>query len=191
MSEPRQDARSQLTDLKRRLVVMIADEQRLYQHHLEAAREAERWKRRAELALGRGIDDLSRAALERSNKHAAESERYRQHYLEQKGHVERMKSRLLALEIRARAGVTLSALPDTAAVERNLAYLDRFDERAREERARLAAQAELERDELAEKLAAMEREDRLERQLAELKRRYQAQGTSDKETGRQGDGETG
>ncbi len=165
------DIRSQLVDLKRHLVAVMADEQRLYQRHVEATREAERWRRRAELAVYRGIDDLSRAALERSQKHSAEASRYYQEYLEQKEYVERMKARLLDLEIRAREGPTFSRPVDISPVERSLAHLDRWEDRAREARARLAARAELERDEVAEKLAALERESQLEQQLADLKRK--------------------
>jgi hypothetical protein len=83
-----------------------------------------------------------------------------------------MKSRLRALE--AGALPRPLALPPPSAPlepEMRLRQLDYLEERAREERARLAAWLELERDELAERIAALEREDQLERQLAELKRK--------------------
>ncbi len=173
MSEGRvQDARSQGADLKRRLVAAIADEQRLYHRYNEATREAARWAARADLAHAHGSEELSRAALGRSRRHESEAVRYHQEYLEQKAHVERMKTRLMELESGivggGRLGVQAVGFPG---LEPNLSRTRRFEERAREERARLAAQAELERDELAEKLTALEREDRLERELAELKRK--------------------
>lgn len=167
-----QDARSQLQELKRQMVAQMGAEQRIYQRYMEADREADRWRHRAELAVGRGDEDLARAALARSARHEADAAEFRRQYLEQKGYVEQMKSQLLSLESRP-AGVPARATRplDLARLERNLLELERQRERAAEQRARAAAWAELERDELAEKLDALERADRLERQLAEMKER--------------------
>lgn len=170
INRSRRDIRSQIVELKRHLVAAMADEQKLYQRYADAGSEANRWRQRAELAVGRGVDDLARGALARANQFDANAAQFEQQYLEQKRYVERMKARLRALE----SGVMeepLEAvrLPDVAELERNLAHLEQQEERAREQRARFAAWAELERDELSEKLAALEREDQLERQLSELK----------------------
>ncbi len=168
----RQEIRSRTLELRRHLVTAMADEQRLYQRYSEASRESARWRQRAELAVSKGMDDLARGALARSNEHAARAAEFERQYLEQKGYVERMKARLRELEAgRGLAPTPAVAPPDVVELERNLARLERQAERAREQRALLAAWAELERDELAEKLAALEREDQLERQLAELKQR--------------------
>ncbi len=186
INQSSRDLRSQVVELKHQLVIAIADEQRLYQRYSEAGREAERWRRRADLAAGKGADDLARAALERSNKHGAAASQFYQQYLEQKGYVERMKIRLLEVERQVRMRITTAARPlDTERLQRRLARVERWEERAREERARLAALAELERDQVAERLAELERQDQLERQLAELKRRLgrgQGPGASDQET---------
>jgi phage shock protein A len=171
------DIRSRLVELRRLLAASMADEQRMYQHHVEEDREADRWRQRAQLAAGKGADDLARAALERSGRHAARAAEFRLQYLRQKEHVEEMKARLQDLEIRAHALPHTFAVPlDTARLERTLSHLQRQEDRAQQERARLAAFAELERDEVAEKLAALEREDQLERQLAELKQQLGARG---------------
>lgn len=164
------DVRSRLVELRRLLAASIADEQRLYQRQIEEDRDADRWMRRAEMAASKGEGDLSRGALERADRHAARAAELRIQYLQQKEYVEGMKARLMALEMRVRALPSAVSLPvDTTRLERTLSRLQRQEERAREERARLAAFAELERDEVAEKLATMEREVQLERQLAELK----------------------
>jgi len=165
-----QDIRSRVAALKRHLVAAMADEQRLYQRYSDAGREAERWRQRAELAAAKGADDLAREALERAGKLAAASQQSHEQYLEQKGHVERMKTRLMELERLARElPAALTRPVDMEKLERALSHLERWEERAREERARLATMVELERDEVAEKLAALEREAQLEQQLAELK----------------------
>lgn len=175
MSNPAaQDARSQLQELKRQIVAQISAEERIYRRYTEADREADRWRSRARLALERDNEELARAALARSARHEGEAAEFRRQYLEQKGHVERMKVLLLQAESRP---ATSSPSPrpaaplDLARLERNLLELERQRERAREQQARTAAWAELERDELSEKLDALERTDRLERQLAEMKQR--------------------
>lgn len=171
-SEDTVDVRTRLVELRRLLAASMTDEQRLYQRQVEEEREADRWRQRAELAAGKGDDALARAALERSGRHTARAADSRLHYLQQKEHVEEMKSRLMALETRARGARTIVAPPvDAGRLERALSRLHQQEQRAREERARLAAFAELERDEVAEKLAVLEREDLLERQLADLKQR--------------------
>ncbi|MHB0871078.1 MAG: PspA/IM30 family protein [Chloroflexota bacterium] len=173
------EIRSQLTEVRRLLTAAMVDEQRLYQRHVEAGREADRWKRRAELALGRGDEDLARAALARSIDHGARASQFQQQYLEQKSYVEGMKARLRAMESgEVMAPPSAARGAGAADLERNIAQLERWEDRAREERARLAAWAELERDELAEKLEALEREEQLGRQLAELKQRLGATGRS-------------
>jgi phage shock protein A len=169
------DIRSRLTELRRLLAASMTDEQRLYQRQADANREAERWRQRAELAAGKGADDLTRAALERAARHEARASELRLEFLWQKAHVEEMKSRLFGLETRIRAVPSRLAPPvDTGRLERTLSRLQRQEEQARDERARLVAFVELERDEVAEKLAVLERETLIEQQLSELKRRLSA-----------------
>lgn len=163
-----EDMHDRILELRRLLVASMADEQRLYQRFAEARREADRWRARAILAASRGLDDLARAALERSGGLEARASEHHLQYLEQKTRVEEMKSSLLSVE----AGLGTARrrfAPDTAKVDRTLSRLREQQERAEERRARLAALTELERDEVAEKLAALEKEDRLERELADLK----------------------
>ncbi len=169
-----QDIRSQLIEIKRLLLEAVVEEQRLYQRYSEASREAQRWSRRAELALSsrEGSEELARAALGRSSDHNARASQLHQQYLTQKEYVEATKVRLRELEMRARQQpMAAGRLPDVREVEHALSRIEQQEERSRAERAQLAARVELERDALAEKLEALEREDLLERQLAELKQR--------------------
>lgn len=167
-----QDARSQLQELKRQIVAQMGTEERIYRRYMEADREADRWRGRARLAVNRDDENLARAALARSARYEAEAAEFRRQYLEQKGHVEGMTSLLASLESRPAGTPARATRPlEMARLERNLLELDRQRERAAEQRARAAAWAELERDELAEKLDALERADRLDRQLAEMKER--------------------
>ncbi len=170
-----EDVRSRLAELRRLLVASMADEQRLYQRYAETSHEAERWRERAGLAASRGMDDLAKAALERAAEFEAHASTHHLQYLEQKTRVVEMKARLLRLETAMRTS-TPRIVIGSAGQERRLAQLREQEERAEDERRRLAALAELERDEVAEKLAALEKEDRLERQLAELKAKLGVEG---------------
>lgn len=172
MSNQTQDVRSQLIELRGFLARAITDEQKLYQRYSESLREADRWRRRSELAVGKGANDLARNALERMDRYSARAAEHYEQYLEQKGYVERMKQRLRALEIQAQSGSPVAPRgADMWRIEGGLARLAEQGERASDERRRLAAWAEMERDELAEKLAKLERETQLEQQLDELKRK--------------------
>lgn len=165
------EVRSRLIELKRQMASAIVDEQRLYQRYFEANREAEKWRGRAELALRHDSEELARAALERAGNSSNRAAEYHRQYLDQKGHVEWMKTRLLSAGSRAPLPVAPLTPADIARLERNLDRLERWETRDSEERARLAAWAELERDEVAEKLAALERESQVEQQLSELKQK--------------------
>jgi phage shock protein A len=163
--------------MKRLLADAMVDEQRFYQRYSEATRDAQRWRQRAELALGKGIEDLARAALERAVDHDNRASRLHRQYLAQKERVEGMKARLREMESLARTRPSAARVAELARVERPVTLQERREQRTGEERAALVAWAELERDELAEKLRALEREDLLERQLAELKARLGRQET--------------
>lgn len=165
-----EDVRTSLSEIRRLLAGSMLNEQRLYQRFSEASREADRWRHRAALAASRSADDLARAALERSAEHEARASEYHLHYLEQKAHVEAMKARLVALEAQSRLGpLPRRSTAEWARLDSTIERLRAQEGRIADERAKLAAIAELERDEVAERLAALEREDRLERELAELK----------------------
>jgi|GEM_PF-7114729 len=130
----RQEVRSKKLELRQHLVAAITDEQRLYQRHTDAVREAERWHQRAKLALGKGLEDLAREALVRANQHSARATDFERQYLEQKSYVERTKSRLRALEsgVQPVSQLRPSSNPK---VERSLARLEQQEERDRREEA--------------------------------------------------------
>lgn len=162
--------RSELIEIKQLLLEAMSGEQKLYLRRVDELREESRWRERANLAISRSAEDLARGALARAGRHAATAAQFHAQYQEQKGYLEGLKRRLLELQSgsgerpSARPVLSLQTEADT------LGRLDRLSDAAFERGARQAALAELERDVLSEKLSAMEREDQVERQLAELKR---------------------
>src|ERR1700691_4167091 len=60
------DMENQLMQVKTQVAIAIADEHLLERKRKEHEDEAAEWKRKAELAVAKGDDNLARAALERS-----------------------------------------------------------------------------------------------------------------------------
>ncbi len=60
------DMENQLLQVKTQVAIAIADEHLLKQKRAEHEAQATEWKRKAELAVARGMDDMARGALERS-----------------------------------------------------------------------------------------------------------------------------
>jgi len=84
----------ELSGLKRALIVVIQDEYRLYGRYLEHARQAERWERRARLAMERGLEDLVVGALERQVRHRRLAAAYWDEYEVQRGRWERLRRKM-------------------------------------------------------------------------------------------------
>src|ERR1700723_1274684 len=60
------DMENQLLQVKTQVAIAIADQHLLERKRLEHEQDAAEWKRKAELAVAKGHDDLARGALERA-----------------------------------------------------------------------------------------------------------------------------
>lgn len=63
------DMENQLMQVKTQVAIAVADEHLLQKKRNEHKQQSEEWKRKAELAVEKGHDDLARAALERALSH--------------------------------------------------------------------------------------------------------------------------
>lgn len=63
------DMENQLLQVKTQVAIAIADEHLLEKKRAEHAEQAAEWRRKAEMAVQKGHDDLARAALERALSH--------------------------------------------------------------------------------------------------------------------------
>jgi len=63
------DMENQLMQVKTQVAIAIADEHLLAKKRAEQIEQAAEWRRKAELAVQKGHDDLARAALERALSH--------------------------------------------------------------------------------------------------------------------------
>jgi phage shock protein A len=182
------DMENQLMQVKTQVAIAIADQHLLIKKHAENTEKEADWLRRAELAVGKAEDDLARAALDRSLSSKQMAENFRQQTEDQTVQVENLKSALhkleqKLLEARAKSDVIIAQHRRARALNKagdarmamgddSTAHaFDRMRDKAQREEAMSQAKAELLGDSVEDKLAAIEKQDEIERMLAEIKTR--------------------
>jgi phage shock protein A len=144
------------------------------------------WMRKAELAVDKKQDDLARAALHRVESYRDLSDGFAQQVTDQKAQVENLKTALRQLEQklteaeakadlliaqhrRARAVGKASDAKMAMGAHSKAATFDRMKHKVAHTEAVSQAKSEIAADNLEERLAALEKEDRIEQLLVELK----------------------
>jgi phage shock protein A len=186
------DMENQLLQVKTQVAIAIADEHLLGKKRAEHEQQAAEWRRKAELAVEKGHDDLARAALERAlsadqlvagfaaqaedQKHEADNLRQALHKLEQKLNETRAHCEMLVAEHR-RAKVVGRATKARQVVGTDQEHaLGRMQSKVRIQSAENAAASELLAPEtLEDKFQALESEDKVETLLKEMKSRQAGQ----------------
>src|SRR5579864_7260587 len=175
------DMQNQLLQVKTQVAIAIAD-----QHLLENEEKVTEWMRKAELAVDKKEDDLARASLLRVESYRELSENFTQQVSDQKAQVENLKSALRQLEqklteAQAKSDVLIAQHRRARAVGKasdarmasgdgsKAAAFDRMKRKVAHSEAVSQAKAEIAGDNLDDRLAALEKEDRIEQLLAELK----------------------
>ena len=186
------DMENQLLQVKTQVAIAIADEHLLERKRTEHLEQAAEWRRKAELAVQKGHDDLARAALERAlsndqlvqgfteqaedQKHEADNLRQALHKLDQKLNETRAHCEMLVAEHR-RAKVVGRATQarQVVGVDQDHA-MGRLKSRVRIKAAENAAACEvLSPETLEDRFQALESEDKVELLLKEIKSRQTAQ----------------
>jgi phage shock protein A len=182
------DMQNQLLQVKTQVAIAIADQHLLEKKQKENQDKVEEWKRKAELAVSKKQDDLARAALERSLSYKQSAANFEQQVADQKIEVENLKNALRKLEqkleeaqaksdlliaqarrtrVVGKARTAQSAVGDGKHVE----TFDRMKQKVVRGEAINKAHQELTGDSLEDRFASLEREDEIERLLAEIKSR--------------------
>ena len=142
--------------------------------------------RKAELAVDKKHDDLARAALLRVESYRDLSANFAQQLEDQKAQVENLKSALrnldqklaeanakadllIAQHRRARAASRTTDAQSGMSANTKSATFDRMKKKVAREEAIGGAKAQLLADDVEDRLAALEKEDRIEQLLTELK----------------------
>ena len=182
------DMQNQLLQVKTQVAISIADQHLLEKKQKENQDRASEWMRKAELAVDKKQDDLARGALERSMSYKQMAESFEQQIADQKTQVENLKTALRKLEQKlaeaeAKSDVLVAqhrrsrALSKTSDARLSMgdsskaAAFDRMKGKVMHAEAVSQAKSEMASDNLEERLAALEKEEHIDKLLADLKTR--------------------
>ncbi|HVO60133.1 MAG TPA: PspA/IM30 family protein [Terriglobales bacterium] len=180
------DMQNQLLQVKTQVAIAIADQHLLEKKQKENEDKHTDWTRRAELAVDKKDDDLARAALERAMSYNELAESFAQQVADQKLQVESLKTALSKLdqklsEAKAKADLLMAQHRRSRAVGKaadahmamgdgsKAAAFDRMKRKVAYSEAASQAKSELVLDNVEDRLAALEKQDRIEQLLGELK----------------------
>ena len=180
------DMENQLLQVKTQVAISIADQHMLEKKAQEAGDRAADWMRKAELAVQKEQDDLARAALERHKSAERTVESFAQQIEDQRAQVTTLKSALgkleqklaeaqaksdmlLAQHRRARALGRASDAQIAIGDRSTVRTFERMKEKVTVTEAVSQAKADMVGDNVADRFAALERDDEVDRLLAELK----------------------
>jgi phage shock protein A len=182
------DMQNQLMQVKTQVAIAIADEHLLRKKQKENEERQAEWVRKAEMAVAKKDDELARAALDRSLSCRQMADNFRQQAEDQSVQVENLKSALLKLEQklteaqaksdvmvaqhrRARAMSKAADARATAAGDAGGPAFDRMREKVDRADAAGQVKTDMGRDSVEERFAALEKQDEIEKLLADLKSR--------------------
>jgi len=183
-----QDMQNQLMQVKTQVAIAIADQHVLEKKQKENGEKEAEWIRKAELAVDKKQDDLARAALERSMSFKQMAESFNSLMADQRTEVDNLKSALHKLEQklaeaqsksemliaqhrRSRALAKASDAQIAIGDKSKTATFDRMQNKVRRAEAVSQAKAEMVSDNIDDKLAALEKQDEIEKLLKEIKSR--------------------
>ncbi|MGA9587450.1 MAG: PspA/IM30 family protein [Terracidiphilus sp.] len=186
------DMENQLMQVKTQVAIAIADQHLLEKKKAEHEQQAAEWRRKAELAVQKGQDDLARAALERAlsqdqlqigfttqsedQKHEADNLRQALHKLEQKLTETRAHCEMLIAEHRRARVIGRAAKAQHVVGNDQESTIGRMKSKVHVTAAENAAATEvLTPESLEDKFRALESQDKVELMLKEIKSRQPAQ----------------
>jgi phage shock protein A len=180
------DMQNQLLQVKTQVAIAIADQHLLEKKQKENEEKVSEWMRKAELAVDKKQDDLARAALQRVESYRDLSEGFGQQVTDQKAQVENLKTALRQLdqkraEAEAKSDLLITQHRRARAIgkasDAKMAMdngsranaFDRMKRKVAHASALSQAKSEIAADDMEGRLAELEKEDRIEQLLVELK----------------------
>jgi phage shock protein A len=182
------DIENQLLQVKTQVAIALADQHLLLKKQKENEEKAEEWMRKAELAVDKKKDDLARGALERQMSYRQLAESFSQQVQDQKIQADNLKNALhkleqklseaqskrdllLAQHRRARALGKAADAHNKVGDGSKTAAFERMKDSVMHSEAVSRAKFELISEDLDDRMADLEKEDRIDRLLAEIKER--------------------
>ena len=180
------DMQNQLLQVKTQVAIAIADQHLLERRQRENVEKTAEWMRKAELAVSKKEDDLARAALHRVESYREMAVNYSQQVADQKAQAENLKTALRRLEqklaeAQAKADLLIAQQRRARAVRKahdagtaigdgsKGAAFDRMKRKVAHNEAVSQAKSEIGAEDIEDRLTAIEKEDRIEQLLAEMK----------------------
>ena len=185
------DMENQLIQVKTQVAMAIADEHLLAKKQSENEIKVTDWMRKAEMAVEKNDDALARAALERADSCRQIGRALDEQVADQKTQVESLRTAYRKLEdklaeARAKCDLLIAQHRRSRAVrkaaeagmairsDRHSATFERMRRKVHHGEAVSAATAELAADNVDERFDLLERDDRIDQLLADLKARKRA-----------------
>jgi len=185
------DMNNQLLQVKTQVAIAIADQHLLERKKLENDDKILEWMRKAELAVDKKQDDLARAALLRVESYRDLSANFAQQSEDQKAQVENLKSALRNLdqklaEANAKADMLIAQHRRARALNKasdaraamgdgsKAAAYDRMKRKVQRDEVVAQAKTEMITDSIDDRFAAMEKDEAIDKLLAEIKNRRAA-----------------
>jgi len=183
------DMQNQLLQVKTQVAIAIADQHLLEKRQKENEEKTAEWIRKAELAVSKKEDDLARAALHRVESYREMAGAFTQQVADQKAQAENLKIALRQLEqklteAQAKADVLIAQHRRARAVGKahdartaigdgsKSAAFDRLKRKVAHNEAVSQAKSELGEEDVEDRLTAIEKDDRIEQLLAEMKAKH-------------------
>ena len=178
------DMQSDLVSMRQAVAQAIATQKRTERQSEQAARTAQEWYSRAQMALQKGDDNTAREALTRRQTYAQTAQTLAAQISQQRDIVAQLKQNMMALEskiadartkkdmyiARARAAQSSVRLNDMiAGTKGSTAAFEQMESRVLDLEAQAEVSRELSRDPLEERFANLESKGNVEAQLAEMK----------------------
>jgi len=178
------DMENQFMQVKTQVAIALADLHLLEKKKKDNADKHSEWMRKAELAVDKHDDELARAALERAMSFQQLADSFDQQIADQETQVESLKAALKKLELklqeaRGKADLLIAQHRRTRAVSRAAEAqltptgehrtLDRMQTKVAHEEALGRAKGEILGDDIDGRLSALEREQKIDSLLAEIK----------------------
>jgi len=178
------DMQSDLVSMRQAVAQAIATQKRTERQSEQAARTAQEWYSRAQMALQKGDDNTAREALTRRQTYAQTAQTLSAQIAQQKDIVGQLKQNMMTLEsqisdartkkdmyiARARAAQSSARLNDMiAGTGGSVNAFENMESRVIDLEAQAEVSKELSRDPLEDRFASLEGQGNVEAQLAEMK----------------------
>jgi phage shock protein A len=181
------DMENQLIQVKTQVAVALADRHLLEKKRKETEEKAAEWMHKAELAIDKEKEDLARAALERSISCQQMAESFKQQEADQQEQAESLKTSLKTLsekllEAQSKRDLLIAQLRRDRMMHKTVeaqgcrdeslnASLDHFGDGTTRLESLNKIKTGLVGDEIENKIASLEKDERVDRLLTELKAR--------------------